>query len=122
LRVIVEKVFGYRAPSVLPRIFQALRIAVNEELEALETLLTEAPKLLLPGGRLGIISFHSLEDRMVKQYFKSLCTPEKDPLTGQTVRQAAFAPVTKKPAVPSEEEIRENPRARSAKFRVIERL
>lgn len=94
------------------RTFQALRIAVNRELTRLDALLDSAPDLLAPGGRLGIISFHSLEDRAVKRAFRSRAQRE-DP---------DFAVVTKKPLVPSEAEVRENPPSRSAKFRVIEKL
>lgn len=85
------------------RTFQALRIAVNDELGALETFLRDAPPRVRPGGRVGIISFHSLEDRIVKEAFRN------DP---------RWTPLTKKPVVASEQEIAENPRARSAKLRV----
>jgi 16S rRNA (cytosine1402-N4)-methyltransferase len=88
------------------RVFQALRIAVNDELGALERLLNRLPELLKPGGKAAIISFHSLEDRFVKRAF----------------RQAEFFEViTKKPRVAGEEEVRHNPRARSAKLRVARR-
>jgi 16S rRNA (cytosine1402-N4)-methyltransferase len=88
------------------RTFQGLRIAVNDELGALDRLLAQLPRLVKPGGRVGIISFHSLEDRRVKHAFQ--------------VRET-WAAVTKKPAMPSETEARDNPRARSAKFRVARR-
>ncbi len=107
------------AHHFLPIVFQALRIAVNDELGSLEILLHEGPKLLKSGGRMGVISFHSLEDRMVKQAFKTLTTPQIDPVTGQDVTQAQFELITKKPIVPSKEEVSENPRARSAKFRIL---
>jgi 16S rRNA (cytosine1402-N4)-methyltransferase len=87
------------------RTFQALRIAVNDELETLKLAIEAAGKVLRPGGRLAIITFHSLEDRIVKQAFEA----------------APWTAVTKKPLVPSEEEVRENPRARSAKVRIGER-
>jgi 16S rRNA (cytosine1402-N4)-methyltransferase len=93
------------------RTFQALRIAVNDELGRLERLLEIAPGLLAPGGRLGIISFHSLEDRLVKRRFREL-----DKRYGGT-----FEVLTRKPLVPSEEEAKANPPSRSAKFRVIEK-
>ena len=115
----VEKAVGWRAPQLLPRVFQAVRMAVNDELGALGTLLTHGPTLLKPGGRMGIISFHSLEDRMVKQKFRELCAVEKDPVTGQDASEAAFTLLTKKSIVPSEKEIELNPRSRSAKFRAI---
>ncbi|MCK5735843.1 MAG: 16S rRNA (cytosine(1402)-N(4))-methyltransferase RsmH [Spirochaetaceae bacterium] len=93
------------------RTFQALRIAVNSELDRLSRLLETAPGLLAPGGRLGIISFHSLEDRLVKRAFRAL-----DIRFGGT-----FNVLTRKPLVPSDEECRANPPSRSAKFRVIEK-
>lgn len=89
------------------RTFQALRIAVNEELNNLQTFLDQCPDLLHPGGRLCIISFHSLEDRIVKDHFR---------------RWASFRTLTPKPVVPSSEEVFLNPRARSAKLRVAEKL
>ena len=93
------------------RTFQALRIAVNDELGRLERLLRVAPDLLTPGGRLGIISFHSLEDRMVKRRFREL-----DVRFG-----GSYNVLTRKPLVASEEECRANPPSRSAKFRVLEK-
>lgn len=89
------------------KVFQALRIAVNDELGELESVLPECVNLLKPGGRLAIISFHSLEDRIIKQFFKS--TP-------------ALKVVTKRPVTASREEIADNPRARSAKLRVAEKI
>jgi 16S rRNA (cytosine1402-N4)-methyltransferase len=89
------------------RVFQALRIAVNDELGALERFLQVAPDCLKPGGTVAIISFHSLEDRMVKQAFRK--SPE------------LVTPLTRKPVQASDEEIRNNPRARSAKLRVAQK-
>ncbi len=91
------------------KVFQALRIAVNNELEILKNILPAAFKLLGKSGRLAVISFHSLEDRIVKQFFQSL-----------PYAQAKI--ITKKPISASEEEIKNNPRARSAKLRVIEKI
>ncbi len=91
------------------RTFQALRIAVNDEIAALEALLAELPTIIAPGGRAGIISFHSLEDRPVKRAFADWAS------TGQAKL------ITRKPVVASEQEVQTNPRSRSAKFRVIER-
>ncbi len=88
------------------RTFQALRIAVNEELKSLEIALRRIPDCLNVGGRLGIISFHSLEDRRVKEAFRD---------------DERLEPLTKKPIRPGDEECRENPRSRSAKFRVARR-
>ena len=94
------------------RTFQALRIAVNRELERLEPSLRDAVDVLAPRGRICVISFHSLEDRIVKHTFRSLAQ-------GPAARLALL---TKKPILSSEQECRENPRARSAKLRVAERL
>lgn len=118
----VERVFTWRAPQVLPQVFQALRIAVNDELGALRSLLEALPRIVAPGGRSGIISYHSLEDRMVKQALRALATPELDDRTGQVAVPAAWALVTRKAVMPSAQEIAENPRSRSAKFRAIRRL
>jgi len=92
------------------RTFQALRIAVNNELENLKQFLTQALDCLTSGGRLVIISFHSLEDRMVKKTFR------------EWARENKVRPLTKKPVVPTQEEVKQNPRARSAKLRAIEKI
>jgi 16S rRNA (cytosine1402-N4)-methyltransferase len=94
------------------RTFQALRIAVNHELEALQPALRQAADVLAPGGRLCAISFHSLEDRIVKNTFRAL---SQDP-------NASFRNLTRRPVTASEEESRSNPRARSAKLRAGERF
>ncbi|MCB9808521.1 16S rRNA (cytosine(1402)-N(4))-methyltransferase RsmH [Candidatus Peribacteria bacterium] len=119
LRTLCETLFGYRAPGILPQVFQALRIAVNDELGALQSLLQCAPNMLKPGGRLGIISFHSLEDRLVKKCFKEYSTPKINETTGAPIAPAPFVLVTKKAIQPTAEEVENNPRSRSAKFRVI---
>ncbi len=119
VRSIVEKTYGYKAPSLLPQVFQAIRIEVNDEIGALKTLLSQIPILLKPGGRAGIISYHSLEDRLVKDAFRSLCVTDKDPVTGADLRPADFEILTKKPVTPDEKEIARNPRSRSAKFRIL---
>ena len=86
----------------------ALRMVVNQEMEELDALLERAPRMVRPGGRIVIISFHSLEDRKVKNSFRELAR------TGNAVL------LTKKPVVPGEREVRENPPSRSAKLRAIE--
>ena len=96
------------------RVFQALRIAVNRELSSLGAFLDAIPRHLSPGGRVAVISFHSLEDRMVKAAFRR---PARGPWEGGPTLER----LTRKPVVPSEREARENPRARSAKLRVARR-
>jgi 16S rRNA (cytosine1402-N4)-methyltransferase len=107
------------------RTFQALRIALNHELENLAQVLPEAVNLLKPGGRLGVISYHSLEDRLVKNTFKDLaascqCPPEF-PLCVCN-KSALIKQITPQPIVPSPEEIFRNPRSRSARLRIAEKL
>ena len=102
---------GYQRIDPATRTFQALRILVNRELEGLDAFLASAAERLLAGARLAVISFHSLEDRIVKHGFRAL---ER--------AGAALRIVTKRPLVPSDAEVEANPRARSAKLRAIERL
>jgi len=105
------------------QVFQALRIEVNDELGALKELLEQAPSVLKKGGRLAIISFHSLEDRLVKNYFKKGAFEEVEshPFENNPV-QHQLIPVTKKPVLPGKEECKMNPRATSAKLRVAEKI
>lgn len=109
----------------LTLLFQALRIAVNAELEALESVLPLAIDRLNTGGRLGVISFHSLEDRIVKNTFRFAASDKMDTSgLGDGVfldKESIVNILTKKPIVPTTEEIEENPRSRSAKLRVIEK-
>ena len=103
------------------RTFQALRIVVNRELQELEALLADVPGCLRPGGRLVVIAFHSLEDRLVKHRLRELAVqPRSD--RGGPIGTPAWRVLTKKPITPSDAEIAENPRARSAKLRVAERV
>lgn len=104
------------------QVFQALRIEVNDELGALKELLEQVPQVLKPGGRIAIITFHSLEDRLVKQFFKdgSFEQEEEHPFENRT-NKSVLNVISKKPIVPGDEEMKKNPRARSAKLRVAEK-
>jgi 16S rRNA (cytosine1402-N4)-methyltransferase len=105
------------------QVFQALRIEVNEELTALRELLQQIPLLLKPGGRVAIITFHSLEDRLVKNFFRrgSFEEAEENPFTMEKA-VSELKVITKKPITPGDKELKQNPRSRSAKLRVAEKL
>jgi 16S rRNA (cytosine1402-N4)-methyltransferase len=105
------------------RVFQAIRIEVNEELKGLEALLQEAVRLLETDGRLVVISYHSLEDRIVKNTLRTLARGEVDEVTGRTRSETqAIEVLTRKPVRPTADEVAANPRARSAKLRAARRL
>lgn len=127
LAEVVGRAVRTREPGQHPatRTFQALRIHVNQELEELEVTLPQAACLLEPGGRLAVVSFHSLEDRIVKRFIRERSTADTLP-RGVPVR-AADLPAPELRAVgkaikPSEDEVRRNPRARSAVLRVAEKI
>ncbi|MBP1654258.1 MAG: mraW, partial [Bacteroidetes bacterium] len=126
LRDAVGEAVGQRfLTKSLARVFQALRIEVNRELENLETVLRDAVEMLLPGGRCVVISYHSLEDRIVKQFFRNASrrtAPSGHKLVPDTELTPLLKIVTPHPVEPSAEETRGNPRARSARMRVAERL
>ncbi|MBI9066936.1 MAG: 16S rRNA (cytosine(1402)-N(4))-methyltransferase RsmH [Salinivirgaceae bacterium] len=108
--------------KILAKIFQALRIEVNQEMEALKEMLLQTKEVLKPGGRLSVITYHSLEDRLVKNFIKNGMfegQPEKD-LYGNV--EVPFKMINRKIIIPSDEEITRNSRARSAKLRIAERL
>jgi 16S rRNA (cytosine1402-N4)-methyltransferase len=107
----------------LAQVFQALRIEVNAEMGALKEMLEQVPSVLKSGGRIAIITFHSIEDRIVKVFFKdnTFDAPEENPFA-TTERVKVLRPVNKKPIVATKEEIKMNPRSRSAKLRVAEKL
>lgn len=121
LATLIEEVYTFKAKHFYPKVFQALRIAINQELEALEALLAFG-QTIQPGGRIGIISFHSLEDRLVKQTFKQWCTPSKNEYTGQIETPAAFTTNGVKFVQPTATEIQQNPRSRSAILRVVQKV
>lgn len=127
IRRVVGPQSGRRSATTHPatRTFQALRIAVNQELQALEQVLPQALQALAPGGRLVVIAFHSLEDRIVKQFFRResqdcLCPPRQPICT--CGHRAQLREISRRIARPTTEEVAENPRARSARLRVAEKL
>lgn len=105
------------------QVFQALRIEVNDELGALKEMLQQIPSLLKPGGRAAIITFHSLEDRIVKNYFRKGTFEDEDltDMFGNKPSEQVFKIITKKPVTASDAELKRNPRSRSAKLRVAEK-
>ena len=127
LVAVIESVSARRGDRVHPatRTFQALRIAVNEELASIKEVLPQAVAVLRSGGRLAVISFHSLEDRIVKDFFreqsKDLVNPPYERIYEEE-RKATLKEVNRKPIMPSDDEIKSNPRARSAKLRIAENL
>src|SRR5215211_1082295 len=126
LVAVIEAVSPRRGDRVHPatRTFQALRIAVNEELSSIEEVLPQAAAALQPGGRLAVISFHSLEDRIVKDFFREQSKDRVNPpyeRIYEEERRATLKEVNRKPITPSDEEIKNNPRARSAKLRIAEK-
>jgi 16S rRNA (cytosine1402-N4)-methyltransferase len=126
LQEAVRKAVGGRfLVKSLARVFQAIRIEVNNELESLSAALQQAVGMLLPGGRLVVISYHSLEDRIVKETLRKECAthePSGHKLVEDRVLVPRLKQLTKKPVRPEDKELAENPRARSAKMRVAEKL
>ena len=126
LAEVIEQAMGRRGrihPATLT--FQALRIAVNDELGSLMSVLPQAADLLRSGGRLAIISFHSLEDRIVKEYFRSasrVAPTQPDDPPGLVRRRATLKLITRRPITPAPDEVANNPRARSARLRIAEKL
>jgi len=123
LRAMLHTVVKGNPHKYLAQVFQALRIEVNEEMLALTEMLQQLPAVLNKGGRAAVITFHSGEDRIVKNFFKhgEEGDEPENPFATNTKEQLMKV-ITKKPVVPSEEEIKKNPRARSAKLRVAERV
>jgi 16S rRNA (cytosine1402-N4)-methyltransferase len=125
---VIQKALGQpqgRRIHPATRSFQAIRIAVNDELQAVERVLPQAINALAAGGRLAVISFHSLEDRIVKQYFRQesrdcICPPQQPVCT--CGHRATIKEVNRRPVMAKEEETKDNPRARSARLRIAEKL
>ena len=118
----VQAVVKGNPQKYFAQVFQALRIEVNDELGALKELLQQIPTILKPGGRAAVITFHSLEDRIVKNFFRDGTFDETitDEVYGNRFENPLKV-ITRKPAIPSEEELKQNPRSRSAKLRVAEK-
>lgn len=108
--------------KILARIFQAFRIEVNQELEALKEMVSQASDMLKPGGRLVFISYHSLEDRLIKNFFKSGNFEGKQEKDFYGNVKAPIRPITRKPLTPKQPELESNNRARSAKLRIAEKI
>lgn len=127
LAAVLNPIFSWKKKGINPLtlIFQGLRIAVNRELDVLEKMLPQALNCLSPGGRLSVISFHSLEDRIVKNVFRYEADDKESSsgIGGVFIdKKPTVKILTRKPIVPTEEEIASNPRSRSAKLRVVEKL
>jgi len=122
LKSAVRKTIRGNPNRYLAQVFQALRIEVNDELDALKDLLSQAEKAIKPGGRLVMITFHSLEDRIVKHFIRTgrIETILDERITVNHISK--LIPITKKPIVPDSMEIKENPRARSARLRIAEKM
>jgi 16S rRNA (cytosine1402-N4)-methyltransferase len=126
LAQIAKQVYpGYSRVHPATRTFQALRIAVNDELKSVEIVLPKAAEALRPGGRLAVISFHSLEDRIVKKFIRQESVDQTnqpyEPVF-EVERKAILKEISRKPITPDDAAIKENPRARSAKLRVAEKI
>ncbi|MCH9618668.1 MAG: Ribosomal RNA small subunit methyltransferase H [Chlamydiia bacterium] len=122
LKEVVETVVPRRGKThPATKIFQAIRMYVNKELESIEESLKQAMKHLAPNGRVSVLSFHSLEDRIVKNIFRSASQPIKN-LRGMNISAAKIKVITKKPIPCGRTEMKKNRRARSAKLRVAEKL
>lgn len=123
LKGLLEQIIKGNPNKYLAQVFQALRIEVNDELGALRDLMEQSVQCLKPGGRLSIITFHSLEDRIVKQFMKRGVWGEiETDVFGKALTEPKLRPLSNKPIEPTEKEIKENTRARSARLRIAERL
>ena len=120
LKAILGPVMKGNPNKYLAQVFQALRIEVNDELGVLKDLLQQSAQSLKPGGRLSVISFHSLEDRLVKQFMKRGYFGEDENMANE--HTPMLKPVNAKPIEPTEDEVKNNPRSRSARLRIAERI
>lgn len=121
----IPKAARIDGPHPAKRTFQAIRIEVNRELDVIEPLLRTAASAMVSGGRIAVISFHSLEDRIVKQTFRSLssgCTCPRDFPVCICGKKPLVSDIARKPILPTQEEIENNPRSRSAKLRIVEKI
>lgn len=121
LNSVAEQVMIGEKWKYLSQLYQALRIEVNDEIGALQDFLLQSEELLNPGGRLSVISFHSLEDRPVKNFLRQGTFTDEATTDLFGNRQVPFRLITRKPILPTEEELKQNPRSRSAKLRVAEK-
>ncbi|PZF72332.1 16S rRNA (cytosine(1402)-N(4))-methyltransferase RsmH [Taibaiella soli] len=122
LKAMIAPVMKGNPNRYLAQLFQALRIEVNDEMGALRDLLEQSVQCLKPEGRLSVITFHSLEDRLVKQFMKKGKWEETVDMFGRVTEPAQLKPLTPKPIEPTEEEQKNNPRSRSARLRIAEKL
>jgi len=122
-KVMLQPIVKGNPNKYFAQVFQALRIEVNDEMGVLKEMLSQLPSVLFPKARVAIITFHSIEDRIVKNFFKQVAADEDEnnPFTTKQ-KDPLFKIVYKKPVTPTAEEIRRNPRARSAKLRVAEKI
>jgi len=119
---VIQPIVKGNPQKYLAQVFQALRIAVNDELGALKDLLVQSAEILKPGGKLAVITFHSLEDRLVKNFMKTGQFEIQDDQYSFETPTKLFRLITKKPVTASEEELKRNTRSRSAKLRVAEKI
>jgi 16S rRNA (cytosine1402-N4)-methyltransferase len=124
LKTSIHSIVKGNPNKYLAQVFQALRIEVNDEIGVLKEMLEQVPAILITGGRIAVITFHSLEDRAVKVFFRDGTFEAEDvyDVYGGSEKNVKFKVITKKPLIPSKEEMQRNPRSRSAKLRVAEKI
>lgn len=123
-KILISSLVKGNPNKYLAQVFQALRIEVNDEMGALKEMLQQLPSILKQGGRAAIITFHSLEDRLVKNFFKNGVFEIEEDLNpfSTDIKEKIFKPISKKPIEAGEQELKRNTRSRSAKLRVVEKL